>query len=1525
MGVLRLRRCRFRLRARVSPPFGVRAVALTLLCFLCSRPVALDAQVVVAAAPRPVEPTSELDGDGRLFIDETAEGLLRRARELVGSEDWSAALDLYAELGGELARGGVRVRREPSEADGEGEEATPDDDAAAVDDESLADVVLAEIVTSLDGRYFQPLLVAFVRELAQLPEAARALYRRTHEAAASELLQSVPRLSGRQARQRLKLIGTQFPLTREGARAWHQLGLRELDRGRAADAAEAFQLRLLLPFETGDPERAEVLAQAAMAHALAGNERRTAFLLDEIAGRHADDVVIVGGKATSGHALAEHPLFLAQRDRLQAAAVSCEASLDVWPTALATFDRRPFRLPASEVPELGSRAEWIFGGLADPNRGARAPSVLAWKGLVVIRSREGSSPPVVAVDAASGARVWEAQVASSSGGRRAVDGSMTLVTPSVSGHKDDGDGSDSVPVVVTVDHFSSSQRDNNGRVKLTPNRLVALRVDSGKRLWDVSGEEGAHRGLPEFTFLGAPVVTSAGLGAVVVVAKQIAAVGISTAGELLWFRRLYSMDLARRGTSFVDMPMASRDGVMIVEASHGVVAALEASTGEILWASHYRSSVRGRRRGRGWRRTAPIIAEVNDRPLVVVAPQDSDYLTAFDVSTGAVLWEKEFDDRSVRVLGAQGTRLLMAAASELKVVDLTSGEDSRLPYEEELQVPQRWGVVTDDRVILPLDGGKLVVVDSSTAKVTSSITLLDERIKRRRIRRVIPHRGRWILALPETVVSLEPQSAAWTNLAESRRQAPLRKALLYRAEQNYSAALDIYYELLARTESESVRERVKKEVLSVVREAAEAGETKLLSNFLAKHRALVDEPETLYSLQLLEANLLEGDASDEASRRRVVDGLASLSRLDGVIGKSPEGLDVDIAAYASERLRDLCREDEQWSLAFDVEAEEKLHARAVSVRNDATLSHAFLRLTHLGMAAEAGAHLVQKATAAGDAEGGLELLDLLVSDVPELVDEPSVEERRAELVAQTKPEGRPASALPQVLLETAMLREAFWSDFEDGFLVASAPGSQPSAALIVISNNLLRIRDLAGEVLFESELLDYPDVAKVKLQLRSEHEEPALYHLDDQRLVLFTPAGLYCYEFRPGDSSARDDVQRQAGTAEEVARERSDARFKRLFLKWHHSYEHPLAQKNMGRRHWGGIRLQTDRNSFPECAELHGNPIVALPTGGLRQIERNSGKLMLETQIRGTTCSGIGARPHWIRICSRSPCGVTLVPRRPWLQGRREFFVPGFRSYHPEAHVFAGGLLTAFGRRGLAVYETISGRPLWRAQRTTAKILTTESGVLWASERSALRARSVRSGRVVQEVEMPERTIVVDAILDPSTESAGARRGRTLIAIGDADLNRPDGLAGAIRGNDLWLVRVGADWSKVWEKQIATGRVIYAGPPLQGIDGAFLLAYNRQEGGDKWSSVCVRVAAGDSGDAAPNVAEIVRREIRGKGRELPPRLSLLTSGVGLGNTDGFGWFEAQGAAIEDDSNEVDADAADGDSPQVEPEINGQEE
>ena len=106
----------------------------------------------------------------------------------------------------------------------------------------------------------------------------------------------------------------------------------------------------------------------------------------------------------------------------------------------------------------------------------------------------------------------------------------------------------------------------------------------------------------------------------------------------------------------------------------------------------------------------------------------------------------------------------------------------------------------------------------------------------------------------------------------------------------------------------------------------------------------------------------------------------------------------------------------------------------------------------------------------------------------------------------------------------------------------------------------------------------------------------------------------------------------------------------------------------------------------------------------------------------------------------------------------------------------------------------------------------------------------------------------------------------------------------------MFIVRIGPGGKKLWETQIHKGPVTCGGGRLLAKDGRYVLVYNADSGEEKWYTRAVIVDPLDG-----SIDEILSVEIHGKGTGQPARVQMLTDGLGVGNTDGFGWFAWGGA------------------------------
>ncbi len=162
------------------------------------------------------------------------------------------------------------------------------------------------------------------------------------------------------------------------------------------------------------------------------------------------------------------------------------------------------------------------------------------------------------------------------------------------------------------------------------------------------------------------------------------------------------------------------DGVVYFTSNLGVVAAVDARLGRILWLSTYpQRSVRGLNTPSipilpvGWHLSPTYVHS----GVVVTAPTDANHLFGLDAATGRILWSVERQGRIAqrRVLGVRDGAVFVSGGG-VAAYDLKTGEalwePVRLPRED--QVTWR-GAVTAEGILVPTEK-HLHVLDPATGK-----------------------------------------------------------------------------------------------------------------------------------------------------------------------------------------------------------------------------------------------------------------------------------------------------------------------------------------------------------------------------------------------------------------------------------------------------------------------------------------------------------------------------------------------------------------------------------------------------------------------------------------------------------------------------------------------------------------------------------------------------------------------------------------------------------------------------------------
>ncbi len=1500
--------------------------------------------------PAVAKPEVPADYKGAALPLESSEldGRLRRAEEHFQVQEWARGLAVLDEvLAGVTAPPG-RKKTSTAKKAKEKEKTDPaagrarivgigrrlplvdalDEDLEA-GGEAEADAEPRDAVFSAEGIRFVPVAAAVRRKILELPAEARDIYRRTYEAPAREALEKARGLAPDKIPAALRRVAERYPVTPQGADAWKALGDRLLGAGRPAEAIRALETRLELPFDPADPvARATVLAQAATAAYLAGASASANRFLDEIARRHSESMIALRGQAVAGRDLKETPSF---REMARRAAESAARAAG-WRTASGTFDHAALPLAAEALPPIGSQARWIYPlieGAPGKAGGRPIPALPGGHGASFGGSafvRQGGD--IVAIDAPTGKILWRASPGELDGGgearqaafqplevhgTRAADAALTVFEVGRGGAS---------PLVVGVHRSLHGGQTETGKMVLQPNLLAAYSAKTGKLAWafgDSRDEKDPARGL---AFTAQPVAASGLLVAPAVRGEGVYAAAVTPAGKSAWVRRLYAYGAAnqqRYGAAvFHGTPFAASEGIVAASCGHGLISALDAATGEILWTSRYRSQVRQAYWSPHWVPGPPIISG----GAVVAAPPDSDYLTVFDLRSGAILWERQFPSAGpMTILGADRERVYLGLekvlalrlengkdAWESEAIDLTARARKDAGASSAPSMPFASGsgyspasltsaVVVEDRLLAAHRDGTLALIDARDGKILSSVRVSDPRIPPSEPMNLFLAGGEVLAVTANRLFALEPQAASWGAAGETEGKNLSQRSRLLRSEGRYAEALRVLETLRSSLKARPLIEDVEADIVLTSKMAAEAmGQATFVTALLARKAPLVKERAEVLALRLLEAKLLETEERGEGA----VAAYLKLAGLDGVIARSSEGADVDVGAYACDALRELKakglpvedpRGEERARERLAAAArprEQEMDSSREAYPSAALRAESFLvlRRAHLAGVAEIEKRLSQRAEEDGDAPAALELQQLLGDDHPAIRARPETAASLEKLAARI-PHEAAAPGLVDVLdsvrrAGAGKLAQLFWSPIEEGFLASGAPGSAPLPALVALSGTKIRVYDNAGRTILERSLPGYPDVSDVKLALQAQVEEPALVHLKGGNLALFTAAGLYAFRgLREGASAA----QVRPGD------------FK---VAWVRASTHPLLDLGDGRYSgwWGGIPVPQGQNFFPEATFEGGAPIVLLRNGSLYEVDPGTGKLLWRlTGEVGAPASPPVRRGPWVLVSSNSPAAIHLLRaggggRRRSANGTRS--IQGPATGVTGAALGAGGLAGIFAGEAVEAIEAASQRTLWRRPGDPSQIAFVTASEVWLSEPSGrLVARSLRSGRVRRTLAVPPGTAVVEAFSE-GLGPAGTLEGWTLVLSRSGGRASSRGYqAGSQTGTDLHLIRVSPTGEKLWETQVHRGAVTFGGGRYLASDGRYVLLFNAEAGEEKWYTRLVAIEPKNG-----SLLDLLSIEVHGKGTGQPPRLQVLVEGLGVGNSDGYGWFAPRGPAKE---------------------------
>ena len=1025
--------------------------------------------------------------------------------------------------------------------------------------------------------------------------------------------------------------------------------------------------------------------------------------------------------------------------------------------------------------------------------------------------------------------------------------------------------------VVVIDKPGRGTTQNN-KLTYRRNLLRAFDASTGNKLWQRGGPDDPDDVLRGLTMTGPPVIVDGKGDTLVVPATSdegYYSLGMTHSGGLLWAKRVYTYVPERYEVLDEHMAhgagLAAADGVVVGAPSQGLIFAIS-KRGETLWQTRYPSGVRLMPNSPRWGPGHPIISAGK----AIAAPLDGDALIVCDVRTGALVWSKRFLAGYHALLGADGSRAFKIDETG-RVTAYTLSDGTIAWTSEALGAPAGRGVVTSGRVYVSLQHA-LLVLNARDGTIVKRVKVWDERVPDPSPGNLFLSKGEIFLGAPWGYAKLEAYEETLASLDSlGIREQLLRKAMVSHALGNYEEALDSLRKVLASTSDEAARESLRTELFQIAQEAAST--TKDLK-FIQR---VLSEPDLLPSkahrtaFVLRSAELFEKESATEAAKlyREIVEDAAP----DEVF-LSPDGVYADVQAHASEALLRLVRSGRAQVLPEEDERVARSIQKAMeSERPLERLLSLWLKRSHSGSAALAGASILGIARAAGDSTAVRNIADRLTSFDSRL-------EALRPGSESVEPERAPP---PQGWVVSSPWARRFVGKAGGAELVSTAPGSDPLPGMLIAKNGTLALLDDAGKVLWKHERAGASDLTEAREKFPTPLFEPFVAHRVGASAVVFTPLGL----------------TELVGLTREPEKVRSW-----LTLK------HPLDQAAAGAETASGgsrtvrivrgnttitrtesnspqakVAVDMSANCFPFAAfDDAGNPFVADPGGDLFVFERRTGRLAFRDDAADTTASGEPAPSGGLVAleCARPACVIVRDPRSrarllvptpstPW----RTIIVPGIAIVTDSQAGIQARMLPMLA--GLPLDDGATPRALWRDAKPRgfpALVHADAEQVIAVEPGGKLSSRSLQSGHPRWSIPFPDSASPAAVFGLPTAESeTGA------LVIAATKSFDPDGARGYVGqkvAQDLYFVCVTSSGEKRWEVKAADGGVAYSGARLIAPSGEWIILFNNKS--KEWKTRAI-VLDPEKG----TVRNLFDLDLETKPSYPPPRVCATERGIAVGN------------------------------------------
>jgi outer membrane protein assembly factor BamB len=657
-----------------------------------------------------------LDRGMDLPTDRQQERLLGRARRLVSDSAWSDAATLLDEILGADRDSFVRSRE-------------------------------ARV-----GGPWSSVKTEAARLIRSLPQAGRTAYELQFRARAERLLADAIAADDSTA---IVAVARRWFATPAGQRAALLAALEALESGQPL-AATAWLERLSVGDAATEPT---IALLRAWARDRAGDAAGAADILER-ARAGGRGIVRVGGREV---AISFPPDRGLQWLRELGGSVGGQAGDGEWRQLrgdarrnAVTVASRPllvprYRVPLSRHPEESRQLDKLRREFADQGTAAwPACAPLAVGGTILAHAPLG----LLAVDFATGKRIWlqtgprAAVEVSAEGGREALGRTFDDFTSG--GISSDG----RLAFAVETHPVALAGRPMAGDPFMQQrapawhggNTLSAYEITGGRLAWRLPirpGDSGPSAGAieSEAWFAGAPLVAGDRLYVLVEQGAELRLDVLAAAdGRVVWSQPLAELDedhaitgragAARRLTGATP---ALGDGVLVCPLGAGTAVAIDVSNRTLLWAYDYARDPRdaddaallnGRLRGLGGGLRGAALADVqpgrpragwcDDGPIiaagrVLLTPRDSDELHCLDLQDGSLIWKAPRGSR-LQVAGVVDGRVLVVARDGVEALGIGTGRPAWRRGFEPGVAPSGRGILTADRLFLPLDAPEVVEI-----------------------------------------------------------------------------------------------------------------------------------------------------------------------------------------------------------------------------------------------------------------------------------------------------------------------------------------------------------------------------------------------------------------------------------------------------------------------------------------------------------------------------------------------------------------------------------------------------------------------------------------------------------------------------------------------------------------------------------------------------------------------------------------------------------------------------------------------